>query len=191
MIQGLLYYTWILSKNRESKEYKPITRRHRYDLEFMWVGSLASRPFASAFILGQGGGKVISRAVGTGYLISPRPRHRSCAAVTTSRFGEFAVCKDCMEHHSVVLQLFKIEATRLGLAGSTDLQTPVPQRDLSFVYLTFKKLEKLSKVRLNQRYQKTDNNDNTLWIIIFFENDFISLCRILLASSIDSIVNLW
>ena len=45
--------------------------------------------------------------------------------------------------YSVVLQLFKVEATRLGLAGSTDLQTPVPapQRDLSFVYLTFNNLK--------------------------------------------------
>ena len=145
MIQGLLYYTWILSKNRKSKEYKPITRRHRYDPEFMWVGSLASRPFASAFILGQSGGKVISLAVSTDFITPSAAQLRWCDY--TSRFGEFFVCKVYIygASYSVVLQLFKLEATRLGLVGSTDLQTPVPQRDLSFVYLTFKNLRSCRK----------------------------------------------
>ena len=67
----------------------------------------------------------------------------------------------------VVLQLFIVEATRLGLAGSTDLQTPVPVPEGSFLCLRyFQQLEKLSKVRLNQRYQRTDNIDNTLWVTI-------------------------
>ena len=70
--------------------------------------------------------------------------------------------------YSVVLQLFKVEATTLGLAGSTDLQTPVSATEGSFLCLSyFQQLEKLSKVRLNQRYHRTDNNDNTLWITIF------------------------
>ena len=47
-------------------------------------------------------------------------------------------------------------------------------------FLCIPYFQQLEKVRLNQRYQRTDNNDNTLWITIFLENDFI-LCRILLA----------
>ena len=94
MIQGLLYYTWILSKNRKSKEYKPITRRHRCDPEFMRVGSLASRPFASAFILGQGGGKVISLAVSTDFTTPSAAQYAS-----VWRVFRLQSIKDCMEHH--------------------------------------------------------------------------------------------
>ena len=78
-------------------------------------------------------------------MISPRI---GSAAVTTSLFGEFAVSKVIVwRSYSVVLQLFKVEATRLGHAGSTDLRTPVPvpQRDHSFVYLTFNNLRSCQK----------------------------------------------
>ena len=100
----------------------------------------------------------------------------------TSLFDEFTVgkvqIKDCIEQsRSIVLQLFKVEATRLGFAGSTDLQTPVPvpQRDLSFVYLTFNNLRSCQDSKL-RRHQRTDINDDTLWITIFWQ-----LCRIILA----------
>ena len=53
-------------------------------------------------------------------MISPRI---GSAAVTTSLFGEFAVSKVIVwRSYSVVLQLFKVEATRLGHAGGTDLE---------------------------------------------------------------------
>ena len=57
-----------------------------------------------------------------------------------------AVIVSTMEHHIVSFNNYL--TTALGLAGSTDLQTPVPllQRDLSFVNLAF----------------NNSNNDNTL-----------------------------
>ena len=96
------------------------------------------------------------------------PQHRCCV------FGEFASLKSTnrrlygaiQEHHSVVLQLFKVEATRLGFTGSTDLQTHVPVH-LSFVYLTAVK----SKAKSEAMTMHLDNN--------FFVNGYI-LCRLLL-----------
>ena len=114
-------------------------------------------PFASAFILEQGSRKVwrlLTQFHGLQecnqsicHMISP---YLGSATVTTSLFGEFAICKVQIKEYgasySVVLQLFKFEATRLGLAGSTDLRTPVPQRNLSFVYLTFNILRSCRKL---------------------------------------------
>ena len=51
--------------------------------------------------------------------------------------------KKCLERGALRLNFGRsgIVATRLGLAGSTDLQIPVPQRDLSFVHRTFNNLK--------------------------------------------------
>ena len=122
---------------------------HNIMLEIKLINvSLASRPFASAFMSGQGGEKVwrlLTRFHGLQecnqsicHMISPR---LGSAAVTTSLFlifGGFVVCKVQIKYFMVQCRsTIKVEATTLGLADSTDLQTPVSATEGSFLCLSY------------------------------------------------------